>query len=93
MTQNKTILSLTMDLLANNAFSHLRDDEISSLHHLILKVQQPVAAVQQGLLLNFWHFASTVNIPAQLLYNCNIALQQLGQKPLDLQDTDVQAFC
>ena len=36
MLQSKTVLSLTIDLLANNAFNHLKDEEISALHHLIL---------------------------------------------------------
>ena len=39
MLQSKTVLSLTIDLLANNAFNHLKDEEISALHHLILKLQ------------------------------------------------------
>lgn len=42
MLQSKTVLSLTMDLLAHNAFNHLRDDEISALHHLILKLTEPL---------------------------------------------------
>lgn len=29
MLQSKTVLSLTVDLLANNAFNHLKDEEIN----------------------------------------------------------------
>ncbi|MEO6255006.1 MAG: hypothetical protein ABIO79_16980 [Ferruginibacter sp.] len=81
--QNKTILSLTVDLLANNAFNHLRDDEISALHHLILKLREPLTAIQQNLLLTFWCHAYTGDLPAALLYRCNTVLQQLGLNPLE----------
>ena len=80
---NKTILSLTVDLLANNAFNHLRDDEISALHHLILKLQEPLTVIQQNLLLTFWHHAYTGDLPAALLYRCNTVLQQMGLNPLE----------
>jgi hypothetical protein len=83
MLQNKTILSLTVDLLANNAFNHLRDDEISALHHLILKLQEPLTEIQQNLLLTFWHHAYTGDLPAALLYRCNTVLQQMGLNPLE----------
>ena len=81
--QNKTILSLTIDLLAHNAFSHLRDDEISALHYLILKLQEPLTSIQQGLLLTFWNHAYTGDLPAPLLHRCNTVLQQLGRSPLE----------
>jgi hypothetical protein len=81
--QNKAILSLTIDLLANNAFNHLKDEEISALHHLILKLQEPLTAIQQNLLLTFWNHAYTGDLPAALLYRCNTVLQQLGRNPLE----------
>jgi hypothetical protein len=81
--QNKTILSLTIDLLAHNAFNHLKDDEISALHHLILKLQEPLTIIQQNLLLTFWNHACTGDLPAALLYRCNTVLQQLGRSPLE----------
>ncbi len=81
--QNKTILSLTIDLLANNAFNHLKDEEISALHHLILKMQEPLTTIQQNLLLTFWNHAYTGDLPASLLHRCNTVLQQLGRNPLE----------
>ncbi|HEX2684926.1 MAG TPA: hypothetical protein VHL77_13365 [Ferruginibacter sp.] len=81
--QNKTILSLTVDLLANNAFNHLRDDEISALHHLILKLQEPLTTIQQNLLLTFWHHAYTGDLPPALLHRCNTVLAQMGHNPLE----------
>ncbi len=81
--QNKTILSLTIDLLANNAFNHLKDEEISALHHLILKMQEPLTTIQQNLLLTFWNHAYTGDLPAALLHRCNTVLQQLGRNPLE----------
>jgi hypothetical protein len=81
--QNKTILSLTIDLLAHNAFNHLKDDEISALHHLILKLQEPLTVIQQNLLLTFWNHAYTGDLPAPLLHRCNTVLQQLGRNPLE----------
>ena len=90
MLQSKTVLSLTVDLLANNAFNHLKDEEISALHHLILKLQEPLTHIQQnlpvrqaGLLLTFWNHAYTGDLPAALLYRCNTLLQQLGRSPLE----------
>ena len=89
MQRSDTILSLTIDLLANNAFNHLRDDEISALHHLILKLKEPLTPIQQnlpvrqaGLLLTFWNHAYTGDLPAALLHRCNTVLQQLGRSPL-----------
>ena len=64
MLQSKTVLSLTIDLLANNAFNHLKDEEISALHHLILKLQEPLTPIQQNLLLTFWNHAYTGDLPA-----------------------------
>lgn len=82
--QNKTILTLTIDLLANNAFNHLKDEEISALHHLILKLQEPLTHRQQNLLLTFWNYAYTGDLPPALLYRCNTVLQQLGRCPLEM---------
>src|SRR6188768_2390979 len=86
MQRSDTILSLTMDLLANNAFNHLRDDEISALHHLILKLTEPLSPIQQGLLLTFWNHAYTGNLPASLLHRCNTVLLQLGRSPMEIQE-------
>jgi len=83
MLPSKTVLSLTIDLLAHNAFNHLKDEEISALHHLILKLQEPLTAMQQNLLLTFWNHAYTGDLPAPLLYRCNTLLQQLGRSPLE----------
>jgi hypothetical protein len=83
MLQSKTVLSLTIDLLANNAFNHLKDEEISAMHHLILKLQEPLTTVQQNLLLTFWNHTYTGDLPAALLYRCNILLQQLDRSPLE----------
>ena len=82
MLPGKTVLSLTIDLLANNAFNHLKDEEISALHHLILKLQEPLTPMQQNLLLTFWNHAYTGDLPAALLYRCNSVLHQLGRTPL-----------
>ena len=83
MLQSKTVLSLTIDLLAHNAFNHLKDEDISALHHLILKLQEPLTPIQQTLLLAFWNHAYTGDLPAALLHRCNTVLQQLGQGPLE----------
>jgi hypothetical protein len=53
MQQSKNILSLTIDLLANGGFNHLKDDDVSALHHLILRLQEPLSTIQQNLLLTF----------------------------------------
>lgn len=82
MLQSKTVLSLTIDLLASNAFNHLTDEKISALHHLILKLQEPLTRIQQNLLLSFWNHADTGAISAALLYRCNTVLYQLGRSPL-----------
>jgi hypothetical protein len=83
MLQSKTVLSLTIDLLAHNAFNHLKDEDISALHHLILKLQEPLTPIQQNLLLAFWNHAYTGDLPASLLHRCNTVLQQLGHGPLE----------
>jgi hypothetical protein len=83
MLQSKTVLSLTIDLLAHNAFNHLKDEEISALHHLILKLQEPLTTIQQNLLLTFWNHAYTGDLPAGLLHRCNTVLYQLGRSPLE----------
>jgi hypothetical protein len=83
MLHNKTILSLTVDLLANGGFSHLKDEKISSLHHLILRLQEPLTTIQQNLLLAFWQNADASNIPPALLHRCNAVLCQLGHQPIE----------
>lgn len=91
MIHSKTVLSLTTDLLAHHAFSHLRDTEISALHHLIIKMQDPLTLIQQNLLLIFWNHANTRDLPPALVYRCNILLQQLGRPPLEelMMEVDV----
>jgi hypothetical protein len=83
MQQGKTILSLTIDLLANGGFNHLKDEEISALHHLIMRLQEPLSNIQQSLLLTFWNNADAANLPPALLYRCNTILQQRGLKPIE----------
>ncbi len=92
MLPSKTVLSLTIDLLAHNAFNHLKDEDISALHHLIVKLQEPLTAIQQNLLLTFWNHAYTGDLPAALLYRCNTLLQQLGRNPLEEMMVDVEMY-
>ncbi len=82
MEHGKTILSLTTDLLANGGFSHLKDDQVSMLHHLILRLKEPLSIIQQNLLLTFWNNADATYIPPALLYRCNTILQQHGRNPI-----------
>ena len=82
MVHSKTILSLTSDMLANGGFSHLTDDQISALHHLILRLKEPLTTIQQNLLLTFWSNADAANLPAALLYRCNTVLHQYGRHPI-----------
>jgi hypothetical protein len=82
MLHSRTILSLTSDLLANGGFSHLKDDQISALHHLILRLKEPLTSIQQNLLLTFWNNADAANLPAALLYRCNTVLHQHGRNPI-----------
>ena len=82
MLFGKTVLSLTTDLLAYGAFSHLKDEHISSLHHLILRLQEPLTVLQQKLLLTFWVHADGSVLPAPLLHRCNLVLQQYGRTPI-----------
>jgi hypothetical protein len=77
MKESNTLLSLTMDLLAHDAFKHLGDDEINALQQLAGKISEPLTPVNQGLLLTYWNFASTSGLPAPLLNRCNRILQQL----------------
>ena len=92
MLQSKTVLSLTIDLLAHNAFNHLKDEEISALHHLILKLTEPLTPIQQNLLLTFWNHAYTGNLPAPLLHRCNTLLLQLGRCPLEEVMMEMEMF-
>ena len=92
MLQSKTVLSLTIDLLANNAFNHLKDEEISSLHYLILRLQEPLTPIQQTLLLNFWNYAFTGNLSAALLHRCNTVLLQLGRNPLEEMMVEMDTY-
>ncbi len=92
MLQSKTVLSLTIDLLANNAFNHLGDDEISALHHLILKLQEPLTPIQQNLLLTFWNHACTTSLPASLLHRCNAILMQMGRSPMEMMEVEMEMY-
>lgn len=83
MQQGKTILTLTIDLLANGAFNHLKDDKITALHHLILQLQEPLTAIQQNLLLSYWNNADAANLSSGLLHRCNTILQQMGRQPIE----------
>ena len=90
MQRTDTILSLTTDLLAHGAFNHLLDDEISSLHQLILKLTEPLSPLQQnlparqaGLLLTIWNHANAGNLPHSLLHHCNSVLQQFGRNHIE----------
>lgn len=82
MQHNKNILSLTSDLLINGGFSHLKDEKVSALHHVIPRLKGPLNPVQQNLLLNFWNYADAGNLPAALLYRCNTVLLQHGRSPI-----------
>ena len=82
MLPSKTVLSLTTDLVAYGAFSHLKDDQVSSLYHLILRLQEPLTVIQQKLLLTFWTHADGSALPASLLHRCNMVLQQYGRMPI-----------
>jgi hypothetical protein len=82
MQQSKTILSLTTNLLAYGGFNHLKDDQVSALHHLILRLKEPLSRVQENLLLTFWSNADAAVLPAALLYRCNTVLQQRGCNPI-----------
>ena len=82
MLPSKTILCLTTDLLASGAFSHLKDEQVSALHHLILRLQEPLTVIQQKLLLTFWSHADAAVLPAALLHRCNMILQQYGRMPI-----------
>ena len=92
MQHNKTILSLTIDLLANGGFNHLKDEEISALHHLILRLQEPLSIIQQNLLLTFWNNADAANIPPALLYRCNSVLQQRGRNPIEELRVEMDSY-
>jgi hypothetical protein len=88
-----------MDLLAHNAFNHLRDDEISALHHLILRLTESLSPIQQnlpvrqaGLLLTFWNHACTANLPAPLLHRCNTMLMQLGRSPMEMLEMGMEMY-
>ena len=82
MLQSKTVLSLTIDLLANNAFNHLKDEKISALHHLILKLTEPLTTIQQNLLLTFWNHAYTGDLPLHYCIAVTPCYSNLGETRL-----------
>lgn len=92
MLPNKTVLSLTMDLLASQAFNHLKDSEISALHHLILKLQEPLTQMQKNLLLGFWRHANTAVLSPALLHRCNTVLLQHGQYPMEEMMMEMELY-
>ena len=79
MVTTKNILPLTTELLARNAFNHLKDDEVSALHYQLLKLREPLTHKQQNLLLAFWNHAATGHLPASLCYRCNLVLHRFGR--------------
>ena len=81
--QPNPVLSLTADLLAYNAFNHLPDEKISALHHLILRLKEPLTHEQQNLLITFWNYASVSNLSPALLQKCNTILMRHGRTPLE----------
>ena len=83
MDKSNTIVSLTTDLLANGAFSHLYDNEITNLDHLLMRLTDPPTILYQDQLLNFWYRADIAEIPAVLVYQCNSLLQQFGRVPME----------
>jgi len=82
MHHDKLILSLTTDVLVNGGFSHLKDDQLSALHHLLLRLKEPLSILQENLLLTFWANADATHLPEALVYRCNIVLQQRGFLPI-----------
>jgi hypothetical protein len=92
MKQSNTVLSLTMDLLAHNAFNHLQDDEVSGLHHLILRFTEPLTPVQERLLLRFWNHACTTGLPPGLLHRCNTMLIQCGYQPMEMGEVEMELY-
>lgn len=92
MQQNNTILSLTVDLLANNAFNHLSDDEVSALHFLVMRLKEPLTRIQQKLLLTCWNHADTAILPASLLHRCNTILLQQGCCPLERMEMEAELY-
>jgi hypothetical protein len=92
MQQSKTILGLTTDLLAHGAFNHLNDEKITALHHLILRLQEPLSVIQQNLLLTFWNSADAANLPPALLHRCNTMLQQFGRNPIEELHIEMELY-
>jgi hypothetical protein len=92
MRQNNTIPSITTDLLAHGAFSHLKDDEVAGLHHLIVRLKEPLSPVQQNLLLTLWYHADTGNFPPGLFYRCNAVLQKMGRNLLNEQAVEMEIY-
>lgn len=92
MQQNNTLLSLTMDLLAGNAFNHLRDEEVSALHHFILRLTEPLTPVQQNLLFSAWYHADAASLSPDLLHRCNTLLLQSGRRPLEPVEMEMEMY-
>ena len=92
MQQRNPVLSFTIDQLANNALNHLKDEDVSALHHLILKLTEPLTRVQENLLLTFWNHACTASLPSSLLHRCNTILQQLGRNPMEKLEEELEMY-
>ena len=90
MLPSNNILFLTSDLLATGGFSHLKDNQVSALHFLMLQFKGPLTSVQQKLLLSFWYNADPANIPPALLYRCNTVLQQYGGCPIIMSYAEME---
>lgn len=83
MQNANSILALTTDLLANGSFNHLKDDELSALHHVLLKLRGSASHIHQQLLLTFWNNADATQVPQALLHRCNMVLMGCGRMPIE----------
>ena len=78
MPVSTPIISLTSNLLAGGAFSHLKDEEVAGLHHLVLRLQEPLSIAQVKLMFGFWQHADVATISSALLHRCNELLCKFG---------------
>ncbi len=83
MPYTNMILALTTDLLANGSFNHLKDDELSNLHYVLLKLHEGASPEHQQLLLTLWNNADGSQVPQALLYKCNMLLLGFGRTPIE----------
>jgi hypothetical protein len=83
MPVSTPIVSLTSNLLAGGAFSHLTDEEVSGIHHMVLRLQQPLSTEQVQIMLGFWQYADVATISSALLHRCNAMRYQFGLPPME----------